>query len=146
MFLGEVEEVLDVIEPTQFVKIQEPLFKQISRCVASPHFQVAERALYYWNNEYILSLIEENSNVILPIMFGNLYKMSKEHWNQTILGLIFNVMKTMMDMNCELFGELTASYNNERQREKKKEEEREELWKKLEDLELKNSQNNILVK
>ncbi len=27
-------------------------------------FQVAERALYYWNNEYIMSLIEENSNVV----------------------------------------------------------------------------------
>lgn len=40
MFLGEIEEILDVIEPTQFKKIQEPLFKQISRCVANPHFQV----------------------------------------------------------------------------------------------------------
>ncbi|KAI3367889.1 hypothetical protein L3Q82_026226, partial [Scortum barcoo] len=81
MFLGELEEILDVIEPTQFVKIQEPLFKQISRCVSSPHFQVAERALYYWNNEYIMSLIEENSSVILPIMFASLYRISKEHWN-----------------------------------------------------------------
>lgn len=107
MFLGELEEILDVIEPTQFVKIQEPLFKQISRCVSSPHFQVgdapplracclplmggvtvwalclqvAERALYYWNNEYIMSLIEENSSVILPIMFSSLYRISKEHWN-----------------------------------------------------------------
>ena len=40
MFLGEIEEILDVIEPTQFVKIQEPLFRQIARCVSSPHFQV----------------------------------------------------------------------------------------------------------
>lgn len=40
MFLGELEEILDVIEPTQFVKIQDPLFKQIARCVSSPHFQV----------------------------------------------------------------------------------------------------------
>ncbi|KAG7271003.1 hypothetical protein CRUP_038454 [Coryphaenoides rupestris] len=68
MFLGELEEILDVIEPTQFVKIQEPLFKQISRCVSSPHFQVAERALYYWNNEYIMSLIEENSSVLLLLL------------------------------------------------------------------------------
>lgn len=44
-------------------------------------FQVAERALYFWNNEYILSLIEENIDKILPIMFGSLYKISKEHWN-----------------------------------------------------------------
>ena len=39
--------------------------------------QVAERALYFWNNEYIMSLIEENSNVILPIMFPALYRISK---------------------------------------------------------------------
>jgi hypothetical protein len=40
MFLGEIEEILDVIEPPQFVKIQEPLFRQIAKCVSSPHFQV----------------------------------------------------------------------------------------------------------
>lgn len=44
MFLGEIEEVLDVIEPTQFTKIQEPLFRQISRCVSSPHFQVKQHS------------------------------------------------------------------------------------------------------
>ncbi|MGH0177109.1 UNVERIFIED_CONTAM: hypothetical protein FKN15_007351 [Acipenser sinensis] len=137
MYLGELEEILDVIEPSQFVKIQEPLFKQISRCVSSPHFQVAERALYYWNNEYIMSLIEENSNVILPIMFASLYRISKEHWNPAIVALVYNVLKSFMEMNSTLFDDLTATYKSDRQREKKKEKEREELWKKLEDLELK---------
>uniref|UniRef100_A0AAY4B4L9 Serine/threonine protein phosphatase 2A regulatory subunit n=1 Tax=Denticeps clupeoides TaxID=299321 RepID=A0AAY4B4L9_9TELE len=142
MFLGELEEILDVIEPTQFVKIQEPLFKQISRCVSSPHFQVAERALYYWNNEYIMSLIEENSSVILPIMFASLYRISKEHWNPAIVALVYNVLKAFMEMNSTLFDELTATYKSDRQREKKKEKEREELWKKLEDLELKRGLRN----
>ncbi|KAK3714418.1 hypothetical protein QZH41_020651 [Actinostola sp. cb2023] len=82
MFLGEIEEILDVIDPQQFHKIEGHLFRQIARCVSSPHFQVAERALYFWNNEYIMSLIEENSNVILPIMFSSLYRISKDHWNQ----------------------------------------------------------------
>lgn len=40
MFLGEMEEILDVIESTQFQKIMEQLFKQIAKCVSSPHFQV----------------------------------------------------------------------------------------------------------
>jgi len=115
MFLGEIEEILDVIEPAQFQKIMEPLFKQISRCVSSPHFQVAERALYFWNNEYIMNLIEENSNVILPIMFPSLYRISKEHWNQTIVALVYNVLKTFMEMNSKLFDELTATYKAERQ-------------------------------
>ncbi|XP_059841850.1 serine/threonine-protein phosphatase 2A 56 kDa regulatory subunit alpha isoform [Mobula hypostoma] len=139
MFLGEVEEILDVIEPSQFKKIQEPLFKQIAKCVSNPHFQVAERALYFWNNEYILSLIEDNSEKILPIMFGSLYRISKEHWNSTIVALVYNVLKTLMEMNGALFDELTASYKAERQREKKKEQEREELWKNLEELRLQRS-------
>ncbi|NXX00192.1 2A5A phosphatase, partial [Larus smithsonianus] len=151
MFLGEIEEILDVIEPTQFKKIEEPLFKQISKSVSSSHFQVAERALYFWNNEYILSLIEENIDKILPIMFGSLYKISKEHWNPTIVALVYNVLKTLMEMNGKLFDELTSSYKAERQREKKKELEREELWRKLEELKLKkamaekqNSTHNVL--
>uniref|UniRef100_A0A6I8RK11 Serine/threonine protein phosphatase 2A regulatory subunit n=1 Tax=Xenopus tropicalis TaxID=8364 RepID=A0A6I8RK11_XENTR len=137
MFLGELEEILDVIEPSQFVKIQEPLFKQIARCVSSPHFQVAERALYFWNNEYILSLIEENCHTILPLIFGTLYQVSKEHWNQTIVSLIYNVLKTFMEMNGKLFDELTASYKLDRQQEMKREKERQELWRKLDDLRLK---------
>lgn len=40
MFLGEIEEILDVIEPSQFIRVQEPLFKQIAACISSPHFQV----------------------------------------------------------------------------------------------------------
>ncbi|XP_041038854.1 serine/threonine-protein phosphatase 2A 56 kDa regulatory subunit alpha isoform isoform X1 [Cetorhinus maximus] len=140
MYLGEVEEILDVIEPSQFKKIQEPLFKQIAKCVSNAHFQVAERALYFWNNEYILSLIEDNSEKILPIMFGSLYRISKEHWNPTIVALVYNVLKTLMEMNGSLFDELTASYKAERQREKKKEQEREELWKNLEELQLQRSQ------
>uniref|UniRef100_A0A669BRC8 Serine/threonine protein phosphatase 2A regulatory subunit n=1 Tax=Oreochromis niloticus TaxID=8128 RepID=A0A669BRC8_ORENI len=122
MFLGEIEEILDVIEPTQFKKIQEPLFKQISKCVTNPHFQVAERALYFWNNEYILSLIEENIDKILPIMFGSLYRISKEHWNPTIVALVYNVLKTLMEMNCTLFDELTSSYKADRSRVEEKEE------------------------
>uniref|UniRef100_A0A672HFN5 Serine/threonine protein phosphatase 2A regulatory subunit n=1 Tax=Salarias fasciatus TaxID=181472 RepID=A0A672HFN5_SALFA len=96
MFLGEIEEILDVIEPTQFKKIQEPLFKQISRCVANPHFQ--------------------------------------ELHPSTIVALVYNVLKTLMEMNCTLFDELTSSYKADRQREKKKEQERDELWKKLDEL------------
>uniref|UniRef100_A0A8C1K3K6 Serine/threonine protein phosphatase 2A regulatory subunit n=1 Tax=Cyprinus carpio TaxID=7962 RepID=A0A8C1K3K6_CYPCA len=119
MFLGEIEEILDVIEPSQFIRVQEPLFKQIAACISSPHFQVAERALYFWNNEYILSLIEENCQVILPLVFGTLYRVSKEHWNQTIISLIYNVLKTFMEMNSKLFDDLTASYKVEKQNDVK---------------------------
>ena len=40
MFLNELEEILDVIEPAEFHKVMVPLFKQLAKCVSSPHFQV----------------------------------------------------------------------------------------------------------
>lgn len=44
MFLNELEEILDVIEPSEFVKVMEPLFRQLAKCVSSPHFQVSHRS------------------------------------------------------------------------------------------------------
>ena len=52
MLLGEVEEILDVIDPQQFVKVQEPVFKQLSKCVSSPHFQVSH------NNKEIILFVQ----------------------------------------------------------------------------------------
>ncbi|CAB4409748.1 unnamed protein product [Rhizophagus irregularis] len=132
MFLNEIEEILDVIEPQEFVKIQVPLFQQIARCVSSPHFQVAERALYYWNNEYIVNLIGDNVTVILPVMFPSLYQNSKAHWNRTIHGLVYNALKLFMEINPALFDQCTAQYKQSRQLEKKKMREREETWHRLE--------------
>jgi len=132
MFLNELEEILDVIEPAEFQKVMVPLFNQLTKCVSSPHFQVAERALYYWNNEYIMSLISDNAATILPIMFPALYRNSKNHWNKTIHGLIYNALKLFMEMNQKLFDECTQQYKAERMKEKEKMRQRAEAWNKVE--------------
>ncbi|XP_064784744.1 serine/threonine-protein phosphatase 2A 56 kDa regulatory subunit gamma isoform-like isoform X1 [Oncorhynchus masou masou] len=140
MFLNELEEILDVIEPSEFVKVMEPLFRQLAKCVSSPHFQVAERALYYWNNEYIMSLISDNAAKILPIMFPALYRNSKTHWNKTIHGLIYNALKLFMEMNQKLFDDCTQQFRAEKNKEKAKSKDREEAWIKIENLAKSNPQ------
>lgn len=82
MFLNEVEEILDVTDPKEFRKIQVALFMQLARCINSQHFQVAERALLYWNNEYVVNLMSDNLAVILPIVFPALYNNCRSHWNR----------------------------------------------------------------
>ncbi|XP_062974130.1 serine/threonine-protein phosphatase 2A 56 kDa regulatory subunit gamma isoform isoform X2 [Elgaria multicarinata webbii] len=143
MFLNELEEILDVIEPSEFVKVMEPLFRQLAKCVSSPHFQVAERALYYWNNEYIMSLISDNAAKILPIMFPSLYRNSKTHWNKTIHGLIYNALKLFMEMNQKLFDDCTQQFKAEKLKEKLKVKEREEAWVKIENLAKSNPQYSV---
>lgn len=41
MFLNEVEDIFEVMDPAEFAKVQEPLFNQLAKSVASPHFQVS---------------------------------------------------------------------------------------------------------
>ncbi|KAI8335420.1 protein phosphatase 2A regulatory B subunit [Chlamydoabsidia padenii] len=103
MFLNEFEEILDVTDAMEFKNIMVPLFQRLAQCVSNPHFQVAERALYYWNNEYVVNLLADNIDTILPIMFPSLYKHSQTHWNRAIHGLVYNALKLLMDMNPTLF-------------------------------------------
>jgi len=146
MFLNELEEILDVIEPAEFQKVMVPLFNQLAKCVSSHHFQVAERALYYWNNEYIMSLICDNAAVILPIMFPALYKNSKSHWNKTIHGLIYNALKLFMEMNQKLFDECTQQFKVEQKKERERLKERAENWKRIEALAAENPDMEAIAK
>ncbi|EGV94853.1 Serine/threonine-protein phosphatase 2A 56 kDa regulatory subunit gamma isoform [Cricetulus griseus] len=81
--------LLKVLLPLHKVKSLSVYHPQLAYCVvqflekdSTLTEPVAERALYYWNNEYIMSLISDNAAKILPIMFPSLYRNSKTHWNK----------------------------------------------------------------
>ncbi|ERE72613.1 serine/threonine-protein phosphatase 2A regulatory subunit delta isoform-like isoform 1 [Cricetulus griseus] len=84
--------------------------------VLLPLHKVAEHALYYWNNEYIMSLISGNAARVLRIMFPAFYRNSKSRWNKTIHGLIYNVLKLFMEMKQKLFDDCTQQYKAEKQK------------------------------
>ena len=85
MFLNEIEDIFEVIEPLEFIKVEVPLFVQLAKCMASSNFQVAEKVLSYWNNEYFLNLCIENAEVILPIVFPTLYELTAQLEFDTLL-------------------------------------------------------------
>ncbi|RDA93029.1 hypothetical protein CP533_0735 [Ophiocordyceps camponoti-saundersi (nom. inval.)] len=128
MFLNEVEDIFEVMDPAEFAKVQEPLFHQLAKSVASPHFQVAERALYFWNNEYFCNLVSDNVEVILPIMFAPLYENSKGHWNRTIHGMVYNAMKLFMEINPQLFDDCSHDYTEQQNSAAEREAMRERRW------------------
>ncbi|KAJ7970463.1 Serine/threonine protein phosphatase 2A regulatory subunit [Quillaja saponaria] len=132
LFLGELEEVLEATQAAEFQRCMVPLFRQIGRCLNSPHFQVAERALYLWNNEHIVSLIAQNRNVIVPLIFEALEKNTQGHWNHAVHGLTGNVRRMFMEMDTELFEECHRQYLEKEARAKELEEQREMTWKRLE--------------
>ncbi|KAK5134772.1 hypothetical protein LTR08_006147 [Meristemomyces frigidus] len=134
MFLNEVEDIFEVMDPAEFAKVQEQLFNQLAKSVASQHFQVAERALYFWNNEYFCNLVSDNVDVILPIMFKPLYENSKGHWNRTIHGMVYNAMKLFMEVNPQLFDECSHDYTEQQNNAEAVEQNRKAKWDRLEAL------------
>lgn len=133
LFLIEIEDIFEILEPNEFVKIQIPLFVQLSKCISSPHFQVAERVLYFWSHEYFCSLVTENSETILPIIFSALHENATNHWNRSIHGMIYNANKLFMDTNPVLYDQCAILYRQSREAAESREQIRHNNWKALED-------------
>ncbi|KAE8697444.1 Serine/threonine protein phosphatase 2A 59 kDa regulatory subunit B' zeta isoform [Hibiscus syriacus] len=134
MFLGELEEVLEATQLAEFQRCMVPLFRQIGRCLSSSHFQVAERALFLWNNDHIVNLIKQNRNVILPIIFPSLEKNARNHWNQAVQSLTLNVRKIFSDTDPELFEECLRKFVEDEERENEVKSKRGATWKRLEEI------------
>ncbi|EFJ22205.1 hypothetical protein SELMODRAFT_232803 [Selaginella moellendorffii] len=132
LFLAELEEVLEATQAPEFQRCMLPLFRQVSRCLNSSHFQVAERALFLWNNDHIISLVTQNRQTVLPLVFSALERNTRNHWNQTVHGLTVNVRKMFLEMDKDLFDECQRKYLEEEEKSKGLEEKRENNWKRLE--------------
>lgn len=96
-------------------------------------WQIAERALFLWNNEHIVTLIAQNRHVILPIIFEALEKNIQGHWNQAVHGLTVNVRRMFLEMDAKLFDECQAQYAEKQGKAREVEERRELTWKRLTD-------------
>ncbi|KAM1009275.1 hypothetical protein ACFX2I_044792 [Malus domestica] len=145
MFLGELEEVLEATQPAEFQRCMVPLFRQIGRCLSSSHFQVAERALFLWNNDHIVNLIKQNRHVLLPIIFPSLEKNARNHWNQAVQSLTLNVRKIFSDIDPELFEECLLKFQEDEAQETVNSEKRHDTWKRLEEIAAKNATSNEAV-
>lgn len=132
LFLNELEDLLELTQPSEFTKIAVPLFERINMCVDSPHFQVAERALFLWNNEYIVSLIAQNKQIVLPLVITSLSKNAAEHWNLTVTSLTGNVLKLFNEMDKNYFKECMETTTAKRKEQEEAKQKRLKHWELIE--------------
>lgn len=132
MYLGELEEILEAINMVEFQKVMVPLFWRIGCCINSFHFQVAERALFLWNNDHIVNLIAHNRQVILPIILPALERNIQGHWNHAVLNLSLNVKKMLMEMDDVLFMSCHAHFKEQEAKLSLAAEKRKQAWERLE--------------
>ncbi|KAG5520710.1 hypothetical protein RHGRI_033332 [Rhododendron griersonianum] len=106
---------------------------------------VAERALFLWNNDHIYNLIQQNRDVILPIIFPALERNARGHWNQTVHSSTLNVRKIFFDLDPELFKECMLKFQEDEIKEEEVKARREATWRQLEGIAWKKAVTNEAV-
>ncbi|KAL6520175.1 hypothetical protein OROMI_032355 [Orobanche minor] len=107
--------------------------------------EVAERALFLWNNDHIGNLIKQNRKVILPIIFPALEKNSRNHWNQAVQSLTVGVRKIFSDVDPNLFQECLVKFQEDEARKEELKIKREATWKSLEAIAAMKASSNKVV-
>ncbi len=113
LFIAEIEEVLELTPVDEFQRVARPLFQQIARCIVSPHFQVSERALYLWQNNYVGTLISEHRATVLPLVYAALHD-NEDHWNDTVSSLARSVLNIFSELDPALLSRCEAELEEER--------------------------------
>lgn len=93
---------------------------------------MAERALFFWNNDQIVNLIAHNRHAILPIILPTLEKNAQNHWNHAVLNLTFNVRKMFIEMDDALFMSCHTHFKEEEATLSILAQKRKEAWERLE--------------
>lgn len=135
LFLGELEEILELTHDAEFAMVADPLLKQLSRCLTSNHFQVGERSLFLWNNEYIVQLLHHNKAIVVPLVVGALEENAKQHWNSAVQNLSGNVRKMFQNMDPKLYERCRKQYEEDLLERKKAEGRRREVYELLNEIE-----------
>lgn len=74
------------------------------------HYQAAERALLLLNNDIIQKIVKENMKVAYPIIVKGLINANRgpnQHWNATVNTITMTVMRTYMELNREMFEQIS---------------------------------------
>lgn len=132
LFLSELEEILELTNAVELQKCMVPLFQRIAYCLNSSHFQVAERALFLWNNDHIMGMVAHNRQVLMPLLIPALERNTSRHWNQQVLNLTLNVKKMLSEMDEELVSACQRKFEEEERKLPVTEERRKMKWELLE--------------
>ena len=86
LFLSELLDILEVCcDMGKLEPLVPSIFKRIVRCIASPHLQVADRTMCFFENEFFLNILKHFKSVAFPILVPVIAYLANNHWHELIL-------------------------------------------------------------
>ncbi|CAI9769787.1 unnamed protein product [Fraxinus pennsylvanica] len=133
LLIGELEELVEIMEPEQHRVLALPLCKQITRCLNSCNSQVAERALYIWNNEQFVKMASQDIEEVFPIVVEGMEKNLKWHWSQSVQQLTENVQEMLEEMEPSLYSKCLSQLDLRESATNQEEMRRKQRWESIEE-------------
>ncbi|XP_041012975.1 serine/threonine protein phosphatase 2A 57 kDa regulatory subunit B' beta isoform-like [Juglans microcarpa x Juglans regia] len=130
--IGELEELVENLDPGQYRKLALPMCTQITKCLNSWNSQVAERALYLWNNELFVTMASLAIEEIFPVVVEGMEKNLKWHWSKSVRQLTQNVKTMLEEMDSILYSECLQAIDLRESRAHQEETKRKEKWERIE--------------
>ncbi|KAK7280594.1 hypothetical protein RJT34_25659 [Clitoria ternatea] len=103
LLIGELEDLVENLDPDQYRKLALPLCTQITKCINSWNSQVAERALYVWNNEQFVKMAFIGTVEVFNVIVEGMEKNLKWHWSKSVRQLTESVKVMLEEMDPDLY-------------------------------------------
>jgi serine/threonine-protein phosphatase 2A regulatory subunit B' len=103
LFLAELLEVMDVCDITKLDPHIDILFTRLIKCIASPHLQVSDRAMCFFENDFFLSIIKQYKSKIFPIMVPVINELADKHWHKLLQDSLSALKNILKDIDNQLF-------------------------------------------
>jgi serine/threonine-protein phosphatase 2A regulatory subunit B' len=132
LLIGELEELVENIDPDQYRKLALPLCTQITRCLNSWNSQVAERALYIWNNEQFVKMASTAWEEVFPVVVEGMEKNLKWQWSKSVKQLTLNVKAMLEEIDPILYGKCLEEMELRESEARQLEIMRQEKWDRIE--------------
>ncbi|KAK8802652.1 hypothetical protein WA171_006328 [Blastocystis sp. BT1] len=113
MFLNELEDLLDGLQPADVRSYCETLCRRLAKCIDSSCSQVVERTLYLWNSPTFDSLFvkdSQNLSILAPLVYKPLRQCGDSSFNASLKQMSLHVIGILMDANMPLVEKLADEY------------------------------------
>lgn len=118
LFLNELEDLFEPLQPIHVRGFVSPLGRRLARCIASSCSQIVERVMYLWNSPSFTLLFirdKQNAAVLAPLVYDALRHRSEDTSNVSLRQMAIHVIGILMDSNMELAEKLAESYSSANQ-------------------------------
>ena len=104
LFLAEVLDILEIcLETERLAPIIPDICKRITQCIASPHLQVSDRSMCFFENDFFLKILTQFKNVAIPIMAPVINYLAEHHWHKMILESLVALQNIIKDIDPQLY-------------------------------------------